>query len=419
MYAALLFNQANSDVLDKEDDLGSEDDHMLCAPNANENTMQELTLKEILRNLSEALTYDEISKFNISRNHIWEGTKRALNRKSFHPRNKISVKFTDDIGTSEGAVDLGGPAREFFTLVIEWLVNSQLFFGVETSKFLSLNANCLEEREYYLAGQIFAMSLVHGGPGPKCFAESCYQAVMRETGTQIHAHLNDVPDYELRSSFDRLLKACDAKEATQITQNEKLDVVFDMAGTIQVVKTTDDIQDMVQKTIDWYVVGRVQPAYCSFTKGLQALGVLEAMRNHPDVFHDAFCYTPEVLTASSFEALFPEVTRQCEGSNRRLVENLVLSHWRDFLQDTEEDASTFSFSDILFFTTGCKQLPPLGLSCEIAFLHDPEDDGKLSKFPKANTCAGILYLPVVHKDYGQFKDAMIFAMQNSRGFGIA
>ena len=420
MYAALLFNQANSDVLDKEDDLVFEDDHMLGAPDVNENTMQNVTLKEILRNLSETLTYDEISKFNISRNHIWEGTKRALNRKSFQPRNKISVKFTDNIGASEGAVDLGGPAREFFTLVTEWLVNSQLFFSVETSKFLSLNANCLEEREYYLAGQIFAMSLVHGGPGPKCFAESCYYAIVKETGTQnFHADVNDVPDYELRSSFGRLLKASDAKEATQIINNEKLDVLLDMAGTFQVVKTADDIQNMVQKTVDWYVLGRVQAAYNSFREGLQALGVLEAMKNHPGVFREAFCYTPEILTASSFEALFPDVVRQCDGSNRRLVENLVLSHWRDFLQDTEEDSCALSFSDILFFTTGCKQLPPLGLSCELAFLHDPEDDGKLSKFPKANTCAGILYLPVVHKDYEQFKDAMIFAIPNSRGFGIA
>ena len=70
MYAALLFNQANSDVLDKEDDLVFEDDHMLGAPDVNENTMQNVTLKEILRNLSETLTYDEIAKFNISRNHI-------------------------------------------------------------------------------------------------------------------------------------------------------------------------------------------------------------------------------------------------------------------------------------------------------------------------------------------------------------
>ncbi len=157
-------------MLYTDDDLGLEDDITLCGPDVNENTIQNITAKEILRNLCKVLTYDEISKFNISRN-----------RKSFHPRNKISLKFTDDIGVSEGAVDLGGPAREFFTLVTEWLVNSQLFFGAEMSKFLSLNAKCLEESEYYIAGQIFAMSLVHGGPGVKCLAESCYQAIVPKT----------------------------------------------------------------------------------------------------------------------------------------------------------------------------------------------------------------------------------------------
>ena len=78
---------------------------------------ENITLKEILLNLAEATSYDQISIFNLSRNHIWEGTKRAMNRKSFSPRNKLSVKFTDDIGQSEGAVDMGGPAREFFTLI--------------------------------------------------------------------------------------------------------------------------------------------------------------------------------------------------------------------------------------------------------------------------------------------------------------
>ena len=103
-----------------------------------------------------------------------EGAKRALNRKSFQPHKKISVKFTDDISLSEGPVDLGGPTREFFSLVAEWLLNSPPFFGAETSKFLSLNANSLDEGEYFQAGQIFAMSLVHGGPGINCLAEPCY-----------------------------------------------------------------------------------------------------------------------------------------------------------------------------------------------------------------------------------------------------
>ena len=60
---------------------------------------------------------------------MWEGAKRGLARKSFSPSNNISVKFSDDQGSAEGAVDLGGPTREFLTLVIEWLASSQLFCG--------------------------------------------------------------------------------------------------------------------------------------------------------------------------------------------------------------------------------------------------------------------------------------------------
>ena len=171
-----------------------------------------ITLREILHNLSSIITDSETCKFNISRNHIWEGAKRALNRKSFNPQNKLSVKFTDDMGISEGAVDLGGPAREFFTLLTERLVNSQLFVGGATSKFLSLNARCLEEREYYLAGQVFAMSLVHGGPTLKCLSDLCYDCIVK--GIQnVHASPTDVCDYDLRISLEKLLNASNITEA--------------------------------------------------------------------------------------------------------------------------------------------------------------------------------------------------------------
>ena len=420
MYAALLFDQANSDVLDIEDEFGLDDDDTAASfQDPKESPAVDVTLKEILADLSKVLTNDEISKFNISRNHVWEGAKRALNRKSFQPHKKISVKFTDDIGLSEGAVDLGGPTREFFSLVTEWLLNCPLFFGKETSKFLSLNANALEEKEYFLAGEIFAMSLVHGGPGINCLAQPCYDTIVKCPAMQdLHASLNDVADYELRSSLHRLLEAADVEEATAIIYDTKLDVVLDMAGTLQEIKKKENIQKIVQKTVDWYILGRAEPAYNSFRQGLQALGVLEAMKKHPTIFHEAFCYTPKTLTTSIFEALFRRVTRGLEGSNKRSIESQVLSFWQDFLQDTEEGSNEISLADILFFTTGCKKVPPLGLSCELNFLHDPEKDGTHSKFPKANTCSCVLYLPVVHKNYEQFKNAMLFAIPNTRGFGL-
>lgn len=82
-----------------------------------------------MSNLARGVSENKISEFNICRNDICDGIKRerGLTRKSFSPGNKISVRLSDDSRRSEGAVDLGGPTREFLTLVIHWLANSQLF----------------------------------------------------------------------------------------------------------------------------------------------------------------------------------------------------------------------------------------------------------------------------------------------------
>ena len=45
---------------------------------------------------------------------MWEGTVRGLKTKSFSPHNKISVQFCNDVGNSEGAVDMGEPPKESF-----------------------------------------------------------------------------------------------------------------------------------------------------------------------------------------------------------------------------------------------------------------------------------------------------------------
>ena len=133
-------------------------------------TNKDKSLEDILLDLNTKINHTEISKFNISGGHLWEGAVRGLKRKSFSPANKISFKFTDDVGIAEGAVDSGGPMREFFTLVIDWMVSSQLFCGNERQKYLPINANYLSNDYYFLAGQLIAISIVHGGPGPRCFS---------------------------------------------------------------------------------------------------------------------------------------------------------------------------------------------------------------------------------------------------------
>ena len=50
--------------------------------------------------------------------------------------------------------------------------------------------------------------------------------------------------------------------------------------------------------------------------------------------------------------------------------------------------------ELIFFSTGLKQVPHLGFtpSPTISFLHNTEEDGRQSRFPKANTCSCCLQL---------------------------
>ena len=65
---------------------------------------------------------------------------RFLQRKKFNPLLEISVRFADDIGKSEGAIDAGGPRREFLRLLIkECNLNSGIFSGPDDNRILFTN----------------------------------------------------------------------------------------------------------------------------------------------------------------------------------------------------------------------------------------------------------------------------------------
>ena len=375
-----------------------------------------LSLQEILSELAQSVNDTKISKFNICRNDIWEGTKRGLTRKSFSPTNKISVRFSDDSGKSEGAVDMGGPTREFLTLVVEWLANSHLFCGPKETMFLSCNAACLANSEYLYAGKLTALSLVHGGPGLSFFSPVLYDALIKGPD-KVKANLEDVYDPELKLSLRELSGAKSVQEAYDIVSRKNLDTILELGGTLQQIKSIKDIDNIVQRTAHWYTLGRAWAALEQFKQGLSDLGVLTAVLHNPDVFTPVFCYFPVELDADSFNAMFTILFSE-EGSNKRSVENVTLSYWQDYLQDVEEGETTVTFRELLFFTCGCKECPPLqlGWNLSLGFLHDPD---KLSPYPLANTCGPLLQLPVVHKSYNSFRDAITFAIGNSKGFGYA
>ena len=86
--------------------------------------------------------------------------------------------------------------------------------------------------------------------------------------------------------------------------------------------------------------------------------------------------------------------------------------------DVEEKECELTFSDILFFASGLRVVFCRSILLQLEFLHEPEENGLLSKIPKAKTCSCIFRLPVCHTEYVDFKSDFQFAVRNAKGFGI-
>ncbi|XP_034755550.1 G2/M phase-specific E3 ubiquitin-protein ligase-like isoform X2 [Etheostoma cragini] len=141
-------------------------------------------------------------------------------------------------------------------------------------------------------------------------------------------------------------------------------------------------------------------------EGLKTLGVLDQIRQHPDSFRPLFCYEPNTLTADQVEDLF-SIHLSPEGSNKRAAEEMVITFWRDYLQDAEEEGPS-KLEKILAFTTGAS----------VQFIHKGDDGFSTSMFPLANTCVNCIKLPL-HVSYQLFKEKFDFALGNTYGFGRA
>jgi len=71
-----------------------------------------------------------------------------------------------------------------------------------------------------------------------------------------------------------------------------------------------------------------------FCEGLKTLGVLEKIQRHPDSFRPLLCHEPSTLTADQMDDVF-SIWLSPEGSNKRAAEEIVVTFWRDYLQDAE------------------------------------------------------------------------------------
>lgn len=74
----------------------------------------------------------------VMRDTVLESAFRAFRRQRFSPQHRLTVTFVDCDGTGEGAVDDGGPTREFLRLLVVSIRDSRYFSGPDDARNLSL-----------------------------------------------------------------------------------------------------------------------------------------------------------------------------------------------------------------------------------------------------------------------------------------
>ena len=92
--------------------------------------------------------------------------------------------------------------REFLRLAMcEILSNNTLFHGSATARVPTHNMVHLSKKTYYYVRQMFAISLVHGGPAPSCLANPVADYFLYGS-ERVKA---DVPDMEIQMKVQQVV----------------------------------------------------------------------------------------------------------------------------------------------------------------------------------------------------------------------
>ncbi|XP_077100303.1 uncharacterized protein LOC143751604 isoform X2 [Siphateles boraxobius] len=372
--------------------------------------LDEVDLQTILKKLQSTIDGNicpTANQINVFRENILQCSLQAVKRRRFNPQAKLDVVFVDAEENGEGAIDEGGPTREYLRLLMRAIHQSNVFQGHEKDLSLALDTQALENRLYASVGKMIAMCVVHGGVGPHFFSERLFQQICGMPTSS--ASVDEVGDHTLR---EQLIKEATTVQEANCAIAEAADSLS-IIGALRYTSHLTERNSLVQSAAEFFVNGRLRAALDQFAEGLQTLGLLEEMQKYPALFYDMFVNEQRPLQAKDLCSLF-YVNFSPQGSNRRAKENQNICYWRDWLIDVEEgETDGVTLEMIMEFVTGASTVPPLGFPHrpEIEFLHQ---DRKI--FPEANTCLIILRLPI-HTEYEMFKTYMTEGIMQSPYFG--
>ena len=374
-------------------------------------------------------------RINVMRRKLWENTFEIFKGRDKSDFNlPLNIRFT-----GEEAVDLGGPKREFFSLLFQGLEQQRIVVG--SSPYLTFSHDVLacEANEYEICGVLIALSLLNGCSGPHNFSPSLVQYILHEDKQFCMSQVREIPDQDVRGKCEKIEASSEEKDFSEnvLALEERFDAGFNKASI-----SFGDKGKLLQTIAYHYVINTCHDEIVQFKEGLSFGGVMEVLKTFPEeAFKELTSCEEAPITPEDLEGVF-QSNLSSQGSNARMVEEQILYNWDNFLTNVfrgkvsqtaisityNDDDDTFhetentkviTLNDVIMFTTGLYHLPVLGLErkVEIEFVHEPPEGKRVT----ANTCGPVLTFPVSPRyrcDLETFCKNLAEDIISSPGFGF-
>ncbi|KAG8560625.1 hypothetical protein GDO81_015052 [Engystomops pustulosus] len=353
-------------------------------------------ISDILRELKSQISHSAFT-VKVQSKSVLNSSLRCFRKKSFSPWDSLQITCTNNKGKMENL-----SPSSYFKLLLDAVQNSYAFEGTER-KNLSLNLNALNDDLYYEAGRMVAIALVHGGPAPSFFSPTLFYCLIYDSHL-VQPMLEDVADPNVLQAILKIQSCHRISDLKAVTAQYY--EYLENTGTLRLIQTVSDKSILVKNILTYHVIGRVQEPLERFKEGLRTLGILEKIQTYPTAFWSVLCMKPEKLSAKALADLF---TISFHRSLRHDQQCNAVNVWEEYLEDTEDGATSVSLEDILSFATGIDTIPPAGFEPPPTILFHESHI-----FPATNKSTNSLELPgdCSYEDFRKKMDKAIHANKN-------
>ena len=217
----------------------------------------------------------------------------------------------DDDLIEEDAADVGGPLREFFYIAIETLMsctNPHMFEGDYGHKVPVHSQQLVLQGLFKMAGQALAHAILHG----KFYIVGLARPVVvfLETGCMETAcssvTMEDVPDLEVKKMLRDIMDA-DDEHVMKLQADDAVINLMIQCGVSASLLSKNNATEVAYECMIYQVVQKRFAELKQLRDGLNVLGLVQLLENHPKVSQEIFHSPDEAIV--QFDVLKCRVKR--------------------------------------------------------------------------------------------------------------